>query len=176
MSGLARIPGALESTCGSPCGNTIRSPSLQPDRRLAHGISPARATGDQVIFDDPLGARHHDRRDLARRRSLRHPRRAQLEVEVHRAGQADGTQDVGQDISRRASCRAGRAVIRFGRRSRSFVHLEGLPGESDARAWLQHHTSHTVDLPRNLARRVSKGKVYDDLLRHEWPRPAERRR
>src|SRR3954447_17655276 len=29
MSGAARIPGALESTCASPCGNTIRSPSAR---------------------------------------------------------------------------------------------------------------------------------------------------
>ena len=29
MSGAARIPGALESTCASPCGNTIKSPSCR---------------------------------------------------------------------------------------------------------------------------------------------------
>ena len=58
-----------------------------------------------------------------------------------------------------ARVRAGRLGIPFGRRGRSFAHLDGLPSESDARAWLQHHISHSVDVPRNAAWLVSEGSA-----------------
>ena len=45
------------------------------------------------------GARHHRRGNLARRRRLRHPWRAQFEVEVHRTGQTDRAKHVGEDVS-----------------------------------------------------------------------------
>ena len=58
-------------------------------------------------------------RDSRRRRN---PRRAQLEIEVHRTGQPDRAKHVGKYVSRHARrpC-AGRAGIRFGRTSRSVV-------------------------------------------------------
>ena len=57
--------------------------------------------------------------DLPRRRRLRHPRRAELEVEVDGAGQTDRAKHVRQDVSRHAdSSRTGRASIRLGRAGR----------------------------------------------------------
>jgi hypothetical protein len=72
---------------------------VQPDRLLIDDLSPARAARDQVVFDHALGARHHRRRNLARRRCFRHPWSAQFEVEVHRTGQTDRSKHVGQDVS-----------------------------------------------------------------------------
>ena len=74
--------------------------------------------------------------DLPRRRRLRHPRRAQVEVEVHRAGQADRAQHVREDVSLHAdtSC-AGRAGMRSGRRGRPAALADGRQNKSDAGAW-----------------------------------------
>ena len=99
----------------------------QTDGLLAHRVPPARAPRDQVVLDDALSAGHHDSGDLPRRRRFRHPRRAQLEVEVHRAGQADRAKHVREDVSLHGGTlaprtrRAGRASIRFGRAGRSAV-------------------------------------------------------
>ena len=83
------------------------------------------------------GARHHLRGNLPRRRRLRHPRRAQFEVEVHRTGQTDRAKHVREDVSLHAdtSC-AGRAGIRFGRRSRPASLADGRLDKSDACSWL----------------------------------------
>ena len=72
---------------------------IQPDRLLTNDLSPAGAVRDQVVLDHALGARHHHRGNLLRWRCLRHPWRAQFEVEVHRAGQTDRSKHVRQDVS-----------------------------------------------------------------------------
>ena len=129
---------------------------FETNRRLADGVSPAGAAGDQVVLDDALGARDHHRRDLVRRRRFRHPRRAQLEVEVHRAGQADRTKDVRQDISGGSSAvprrTPGHAVRTNGQVVRC-IRMACKANRSLAHG-CKHHTSHSVDLPRNPARPV----------------------
>jgi hypothetical protein len=110
-----------------------------------------------MVFNDALRTRHDNRRDLSRRRRLRDPRRAQLEVEVDGTRQANRTKYVREDIGSSADAtRVGRAVIQFGRTGKSVVHRDGLPSQSDARAWQQHDISHTLDVPRNVARRASR--------------------
>jgi hypothetical protein len=42
-----------------------------------------------------------------------------------------------------------------------FAHLDCLPSKSDARTWLQHHISHSVDVPRNAAWLASKDQPND---------------
>ena len=155
------MPGALDSTWASPCGNTMRSPSSRwiggsPTTCPQH---EPRAIG---VLDHALGSWHYRRRDLARRRRLRHPRRAQVEVEytapVRRTERSTSDRTSADMPARGAPDALG---IPFGRRGMLFAHLDGLPSKSDARAWLQHHISHSVDVPRNAAWLVSKDERND---------------
>ena len=106
---------------------------LHAERLLADGVSPARPSRDHVVFDDALGARHHGGGDIPRGRGLRHPRGAEVEVEIDGAGQADRAQHVGEDVRAHAgtSC-AGRAGKASGRWSRSSPLSDGMLGKSDA--------------------------------------------
>ena len=85
----------------------------QPRRLGADRVAPARAARDHVVLDDALRPGHHGAGDLPRRRRLGHPRRAQLEVEVHRAGQPHRAQHVREHVSRHADYLgyAGRASM-----------------------------------------------------------------
>jgi hypothetical protein len=122
---------------------------LETDRRFADGMPPARAACDEVVFDHPLGARHHDRRDFARWRRRRDPRRTQLEVEVDRPGQTHRAKHVREDVGRPAAVGCGgRASIQTGRSSRSLTHLAFWSSDSDARTWQHHHTAGSVNVPR----------------------------
>ena len=92
------VPGALDRTCASPCGNRSRSPSRNRIGGSPADPRPARALRDDVVLDDPLGAGHHHPGDVSRRRRVERPRRAQREVEVHRARETHRAQHVGEDV------------------------------------------------------------------------------
>ena len=126
---------------------------VEMDRLAADRMSPARAAGDQVIFDDALGARHHFRGDRARRRRLGDPWRAQIEIEVHRSRQADCAQDVREHVTRqRVPSRAGRAGIRSGRLDKARRLTDERQHESDAGSWFSDRTRRTLgDAPGNDA-------------------------
>jgi len=108
----------------------------QPQRLRADGVSPTRTARDDVVLDDALRSRHHRGGDHARRRRLRHPRRAQVEIEIDRAGQPYRAEHVGEDVglhpapARRTPGHAGRTV--------------GQPGASNGRTASRSGRTHMV--------------------------------
>ena len=85
---------------------------VQSHRLVADRVSPARAARDHVVLDDALRARHHLVRDRGRWRRLEHPGRAELEVEVERAGQMDGAEHVGEHVGLHAPSSRTRGHVR----------------------------------------------------------------
>ena len=74
VTGWARMPGALDMTCGSPLVKTMTSPCLEPHRLLAEHGGVAAAFGDHVIGDQVTGARQHLGQHHFTRRLLGNPR------------------------------------------------------------------------------------------------------
>ncbi len=101
----------------------------QAERLLADRLSPALTARDEMVFDDPLGARHHFRRNLPRRRRLHHPRRAQVEVEVHRI-RSDGPRE-----TRLRGRQVTPDLVNRTARGRSASLADGRPNKSDSRSW-----------------------------------------
>jgi len=126
--------GGLRIPCATAVGEKPRRELHAPHRQVVHpwmtqqsGKSlrehRSRHTGRarQSIDRPCLRRRAVQRRgrDLARRRRFEHPRRAQLEIEIDRATQANGPQHVGQNVSGHAARpAAGCQSIQSGRTSR----------------------------------------------------------
>ena len=86
----------------SPAGKITISPAC---RRTAgsgtvHGLGPAGALGDDMEADYAVRGAHHLLADLVRAGALGRERRAGVDVEEDRTGQADSQQDVGQHVHR----------------------------------------------------------------------------
>ena len=107
-SGVARRPGALESTCGSPCGKQMTSPASSSERRLPDDPGQAAPARDRVELDDVVRARHHLVGDGGGGGRLGHPRRGALDAEEDRAGEPDRGEDVGQRIGAHRTSVPGR--------------------------------------------------------------------
>ena len=179
MSGAARMPGRARQHVRVALREQDEVALLETDRWLADDVSPARAPRDQVVLDDALGARHHRLRDLARRRRLRHPRRAQLEVEVHRAAQADRAKHVREHVSGHARSFARRTRGHPVRTSGQVGRALRTGGKRIGRcAWLRHHTARSVGHAGAIAApaRYRKDQVYDDVLSRRRPRSHCQRR
>jgi hypothetical protein len=86
--GSARMPGALDTTCGSPCGMTAMSPSssLTGSNPASHERYPAQAAGDDMILDRMPGAGRHLVGNLRCRWRFRNSWRFGGDVEKDRPG------------------------------------------------------------------------------------------
>jgi hypothetical protein len=89
--------------------------SLKVYRWLTLQARPALSVGDDVVADEVFRAREHGIDDGRTRGGLGYPGFRRLHVEEYGAGEADGSQDIGQGIhasfSGRLITSGGRAVM-----------------------------------------------------------------